>query len=288
MTADGVLRYGRVTEGGIVNPFAAGRIDIFSAVTTPLQIYARDELLGHATGFFWRAGDECYLITSWHVVSGNNPFTRMSLSNGRPSRLVAYDFQWLDSPAGNISVSRTPRQIELFNSDDPTWFQHGKFDQYRTDVVALPISGWDVARPQSRPVCVNDHTYEQLPHFAGSELYVLGYPLASFDGAMLPLWKRGSFASDPQIPVDDRPVFLIDVDSSKGMSGSPVFRRVFGPVPTADLSTMRVDAIVTNQFAGVYAGRLGTAELDRVGLGYAWYGSVVDEIVSAKVRGSTA
>lgn len=288
MTNAGVLRWGRVTKPDIPNPFAAGRIDGLSFAMTPLRIFAGQKYLGHASGFFWRRGDTSYLITNWHVVTGNNPFTRIALVEAPPSHLVAYDIDWYALDNGSVFPQRTEREIQLFDSDTmPVWLQHGKFDEYRTDVVAVPLPGWAVARQQFRPVCVNEFGFQALPHFAGSELFVVGYPLASFDGWMLPLWKRGSFASDPLIPVDDKPVFMIDVASSKGMSGSPVFRRVFGPTVSADLSTANPLSVMTTQFAGIYAGRLGTAELERVGMGYAWYGNVVEEILSTRVSGTT-
>lgn len=289
MTTSGILRWGRVTKPDIPNPFTAGRIDGISFATTPIRIFAGEKSLGHASGFFWRRGDTGYLITNWHVVTGNNPFTRMALTRAPPSHLIAYDIEWHISDDGNVFPQRTEREIPLFDQDTmPFWLQHAKFDEYRTDVVALPLSDWAVAGQQGRPVCINEFGFEALPHFVGSELFVVGYPLASFDGWMLPLWKRGSFASDPLIPVDDKPVFMIDVASSQGMSGSPVFRRVYGPTVSPDLSTANPMSVMTTQFAGIYAGRLQTAELERVGMGYAWYGNVIDEILSSQVTGTTA
>lgn len=288
MANDGILRWGRVTKPDILNPFTAGRIDGLSFTTTPLRIVAGAKPLGHASGFFWRSGATSYLITNWHVVTGNNPFTRMALAEAPPTHLIGYDIEWLETDGDKLFPKRTQREIQLFNSDTlPVWVQHGKFHEYRADVVALPLSDWAVGRKQRRPVCVNDYGFAALPHFVGSELFVVGYPLASFDGWMLPLWKRGSFASDPLIPVDDKPVFMIDVASSQGMSGAPVFRRIFGPTVSPDLSTAYPKSVMTTQFAGIYAGRLKAAELERVGMGYAWYGNVVEEVLAAGVPGTT-
>lgn len=287
---DGVLKWGQLTKPDIATQFTAGRFDGLSFTTTPLRLFSKSQYLGHASGFFWRHGDQCYLVTNWHVVSGNNPFTRRALGSAPPSHLVAYDIQWLQTDCGaGLALEREERQIQLFNEEAvPVWIQHPKFDECRIDVVAIPLPQWAVTRKQGRITCVNDYGFERLPSFSGSELFVVGYPLSNFEGWMLPLWKRGSFASDPLIPVNDRPVFMIDVLSAKGMSGSPVFRRVFGPRPSADLTSVNAMAVVTTKFVGIYAGRLEAPDFERVGLGYAWYGNMIGEILDAQVRGTTA
>ena len=40
---------------------------------------------------------------------------------------------------------------------------------------------------------------------------------------MLPIWKTGNVASEPEVDFEGNPCFLIDVSAFPGMSGSPVF-----------------------------------------------------------------
>ena len=49
-----------------------------------------------------------------------------------------------------------------------------------------------------------------------------------FGGAMFPIWKRGSIASEPEIPIDGKPMFYIDTATRQGMSGAPVFAQTSG------------------------------------------------------------
>jgi hypothetical protein len=99
---------------------------------------------------------------------------------------------------------------------------------------------------------------------------------------MAGLWKRGSIATEPLLSIDQKPLMLLDILSTKGMSGSPIVRRVLGPA-TTDAPANHLQTVCTDEFIGVYAGRLGSEELRRVGVGYAWHGKLVDEVISAGV-----
>jgi hypothetical protein len=125
---------------------------------------------------------------------------------------------------------------------------------------------------------VNDHVVSDISTRAGDDCFVLGYPLGNYSGLRPPLWKRGSIASDTNIGVDDRPMFLVDGATTSSMSGSPVFRRV----STGFSRDSRTNAVVENvnfAFLGVYAGRLQSAELTQTGIGYAWYGTLIGKVL---------
>jgi hypothetical protein len=176
--------------------------------------------------------------------------------------------------------------MDLFIDGSPVWLQHPKFDDLCIDLVAIEIPA-ACLRPSKYASCrLNECKFEKLFHMAGNDLMIVGYPLSSYDGAMLPIWKRGSLATEPLAAVDGKPMFFVDAASTQGMSGSPVVRRVFGPAAMADL-TIKGDAIVVDEFVGVYAGRLGSKDLERVNLGYAWHGVLVDQIISGGVPGTT-
>lgn len=106
---------------------------------------------------------------------------------------------------------------------------------------------------------------------------IVGYPLITYTGLYLPIWKRGSLATDTNMSVDDSPAFLIDAATSSAMSGSPIFRRVSGVLTKEGDGT--VSETTGYQFVGVYAGRLESAELERVNVGYGWFGNHVDEAI---------
>lgn len=287
MSDEGLLRWGALTNVDMPLQFRSSKFDRLSFATTPIDILFGDQRLGHATGFFWRTPTSVWLITNWHCVTGNNPFTRQALmpNFSAPSKIAYYPMRLETVEDGQVHIpTRSRIKQSLFEDDNPIWRQHRDFEKLRVDVVALPIGE---VEDSASIVCVNDYPRVQLFHHVGADLYVVGYPLDNFEGWMPPFWKRGSFAGEPLLPMADRPLFPIDVLSTEGMSGSPVFRRVFGPRAAPDGSTISIDNIVATEFVGVYAGRLASKELDRVGIGYSWYGYLVDDIVLGGAPGST-
>jgi hypothetical protein len=113
------------------------------------------------------------------------------------------------------------------------------------------------------------------------DVFVLGYPLGKGFSA-LPVWKRGSIASEPAIIADQQRFVLIDSASRPGMSGSPVIRRSWG------IHTMTNGGHIggvghATRFVGVYAGRVGPDDQD-VQLGLMWPAKFVEEIIAGGVR----
>jgi hypothetical protein len=79
------------------------------------------------------------------------------------------------------------------------------------------------------------------------------------------------------------PAFLIDCQTSGGMSGSPVLRRVFGPAVLSDLTT-QADAAISTEFIGVYSGRLDDDD-GNASIGLVWRRRLIEEILTRPMRG---
>jgi hypothetical protein len=160
----------------------------------------------------------------------------------------------------------------------PLWVQHKEFPQNRADVVALrfePTAGSPLNIP-----CINDAKFADLFHFVGADVFVVGYPIRREPGDRsinFPIWKRGSIATDMMLPWAGHPVFLIDSRTSGGMSGSPVYRRVFGPATSAKLETDHT-AVVSTEFIGVYSGRLDDDD-GNASIGLVWGKHVLQDIL---------
>jgi hypothetical protein len=59
------------------------------------------------------------------------------------------------------------------------------------------------------------------------DVFVLGYPFGPGKTG-LPVWKRGSIASEPDLVPQVENYLLVDTASRPGMSGSPVILRTYG------------------------------------------------------------
>lgn len=286
---DGVLPLGKQTRDDIRLQFENARIDAISFTTTPIELNTKKV---HATGFFWRSKGRTWLITNWHVVTGVNPFTGMGCKDlWPPTSIRIHDMVWLtpDAPLADSHICPERRQLDipLYKDEKPVWLQHPRFSTDRVDLVALELPTGTAKGSKFAHGCVNECGFVKFYHHVGADAFVVGYPFSNFEGLMTPIWKRGALASEPLIPVADKPLFLLDIASSEGMSGAPVFRRTFGPAVTGNMTTQLANVVAT-EFVGVYAGRLESSDLTRVGIGYAWYGNLVDEIIESGCAGTTS
>lgn len=217
-----------------------------------------DRALGHGTGFMWRSDDGLWLVTARHVLSGTNPFDGSHLSDElfEPSKINVHF-----GVGESTTYGRDARILPIRDSEGlPLWADDPQFSELKTDIAALPV---DIGRADV--FCINDAPdfgeHDDLFTHVGFQCFVIGYPTLAVTGLMLPIWRSGALASDPRVPIDEKPIFLVDAATGPGFSGSPVWRMQIGPAPFHDDSQptkirIDVDAVLRSSFVGVYAGRL--------------------------------
>jgi hypothetical protein len=217
-----------------------------------------DNTVSHGSGFFWRHAGNVFLITARHVLSGLSPFDDLPISSSAyfPSKIRIYPMMAVEDGA---EWARCWLDVDL---NRRAWLQDPHFEQLRTDIAALQI---DFESP-SKVRCLNDVDMGERKLYAGVglECAVVGYPTHNFAATMMPIWRSGSIASEPLLPIDDKPMFLIDVSTGPGFSGAPVFRKHVGPAPElcpdGSIET-KVDSVFRVDLVGVYAGRFAHKHL---------------------------
>jgi hypothetical protein len=226
-------------------------IDQYSVAAKPLEMRFQGTLLATGTGFIWRAGEQKFLITNWHNVTGINPRTGSHLSSnaGEPDTVIAH-LDLAGSPPGN----RGPFSLSLRDSNGaPLWLEHPM--ARRVDVVALPLP----ALPGAVLHPINEMPSNPMQVWIGMNAFILGYPFGIHDSA-LPVWKRASIASEPGDPIDGQPC-LRRHGSRSGMSGSPVLLRSWGGFQTEPTVTRAhrprvggwtISGVIATRFIGVY------------------------------------
>jgi len=267
------------------SPFHNVKTEGLSFCTTPVELLVDKTHFAHGSGFIWKHADAFHLITNWHNLSGQDPFTGRHLNEGgRVPNTIRIMPCTLTAKGDQTEIKRRPITIPLYEHfHQPFWQQHKDFATNRADIATLPLPTSDPAYAH-----VNQFQFEPLFTHIGADLLIAGYPYSNYEGLMLPIWKRGSLASEPGFSWQNRPAFLIDAASRPGMSGSPVFRRVFGPAASPDEQgnyMIKADNVMTSEFVGVYAGHLTTQDAN-VTIGYAWYGALIDEILAAPAAGT--
>lgn len=193
-------------------------------------------------------------------------------------------------------VSNPPRlifgpKLPLYSNDGaPVWRQHGDLGQ-EIDVALIPFAKKFSAQINSEVFetvqhCVNEqNSPHALYHKVGGEVFVVGYPLGIAVQKVLPIWKRGSIASEPGVPIDELPLFLIDTATREGMSGSPVYARQHGFLHYENGESAVCTGPATT-FLGVYSGRHGADDEFSAQVGRVWHRSAIDKIIADGVPGS--
>lgn len=207
-------------------------INPISLSVTPIWVCGLDtqSALGVATGFIYKHSNQYYLVTNWHNVTGFNTETGKRIdeqSLASPTKLVVYLAHSYKIKTGEIAVDRKQITLSLYCKDQkPKWLIHPQYSQ-KVDVVALKLE--DNVIPESIK-CINDDNIEyddNIPIEVSDDVFIIGYPYNYQSGKKIPIWKRGTVASEPDINYDDLPLMLIDTSGGLGMSGSPViFKRV--------------------------------------------------------------
>jgi len=182
-----------------------------------LELYKDTVLLGSATGFVIKSKTQNYLITNWHVVTNKNPVTKVWLYptlQVSPNRVaIIHNAKQL----GNYS----PRFENLIDSKGNINYREFSIGREMIDVVALPLkdTSGDIT---FYPVNYSKET-DSLLIQPTDRLFVLGFPKGVRSTPVLPIWKSGLIASEPDIDQENKPIIWLDIASYGGMSGSPVY-----------------------------------------------------------------
>lgn len=252
----------------------------FSLSVAKIELfYAGTELFlsgAIGTAFFYRLGEDVYLITNWHNLTGFHPETKKSLhSQGLiPNTLRVFYKKWTDTR--RTAVHNCQIDLPLYTDNHANWYEHSS--RAEVDVVALPFAAPD----DWANLCVNDIDQEErLLAEAGMDCFIIGFPEGLHGVAYTPIWKRGSIAAEPH----RQQPYLIDSATRRGMSGSPVIIRHSGFLGFGDGRMTGDDVIgTTERFVAIYSGRVGDDELGGQ-LGRAWRKEVLDDILTLATRG---
>ena len=277
------------------------KLHYLSLTTTPVQLVNdQDTDLGSATAFLYESDDgRLFLITNWHVVTGREPSNpSISKTGAVPSVLKLRLHKRQKAVGGQPTILVTDMdQIRIpINSTDgqePRWLEHPKH-RSRVDVVAIPIEeNLDIGKRchfnvlNRFPDLVSNYKPEAM-----DDVFVIGCPWGISAtigrGGGIPVYKRGSIASDPVIDYRRLPSLLIDCRTTTAMSGSPVIVSHSGIwMPEGRMTNDSIIGTVVS-FLGVYSGRLTYNDNEEISeIGIVWKASVLKDILEDGVSGTS-
>lgn len=245
----------------------AGLIDPLSCVPLYLECLLQDRVIGTGTGFIIIRNGINYLITNWHVVTGRDPNTGQPiLSTGAvdPDTIGI----WYHDANRLGSWHRKTERLIAPSSGSHQWREHPLGKQ--VDVVALPLSTHSDIKVYNLDISLAQTDLLLSP---SEPVSIVGFPFGIAAAGKFPIWKTGHIASDIDLNYEDKPVFLVDATTKRGMSGSPVFARRLGSIYRS--STGNIGGRDVTRFLGIYSGRIR----DQSDVGMVWKHSVIDEIL---------
>ena len=193
--------------------------DPISFASFPVTTFGQGRVpIDQATGFLFRSkkSDRLHLITNWHVVTGRDPDKPKESRTGAIPEILQclvhtrqpHDVEGLEYVRLSV-LAEVDIRLNAIAGNEPAWKEH-PLHRYRLDVVALDVED-TFSRDRYVFNVVNDvKRFDE--RFTGSvmdDVFVVGYPLGlsgsrSERGAM-PIYKRGSIASEPLLDHDGRP-----------------------------------------------------------------------------------
>lgn len=246
-------------------------------------------LLSEATGFVYKKGEQQYLVTNLHVVSGRDINTgRLESGTGAFPEILRANVSVYDTSNDTVNKHKNTILTCCLYDDNgnPRWLIHPEHKR-SVDIAVIPLF------PTSRTnlFAITDIPNVDATISVADDVFVVGYPLAlgANENRLFPLWKRASIASEPSVDYfdDGRKTFVIDGTTKSGMSGSPVFfYSNFSQSNNLDGSCCFSMALVRSFcFLGVYSGRLrGRNSNEDSFLGLVWKKELIDEIIEGNIR----
>jgi len=253
---------------------------------TYLVTQHKDAELGSGSGFFWQSGERTFLISNWHNFSGRDPATSQPLKadGGLPDRVSFTVFKILSEPDahGFVEITSVVLTKEICGTtwENPIWLEHPVLRR-EVDVAALDITDDLLGHKlevKYANLLENDAAVQQ---YASQDVFIVGYPLGLVATAPIPVWKRGTIATDPTYDPDGLPKIFVDSATREGMSGSVVIARhlSFGPYKRLNGTVHNVVMAQIDRILGIYSGRIGPHDV-KAQLGIVWKRHLIDEGVA--------
>lgn len=253
-------------------------INTYSMASYYVDILYNDIKLSNATCFFTKIKDNLYLVTNWHVVSGRNADTKKCLNKmgSVPNKLRVYVPKENDDSTFCYSDDFF-MDVELFDQEgNQLWYEMQKGNRM-IDVAIIPLK--DVKGVCTTIEQAEEPFNEQVGFEIASEIYIIGFPFGKQTG-YVPIWKKASVASEPELEVEELPYFFADTATRSGMSGSPVILYKDRPAVLISEKEEKISRHWT-KFIGIYSGRIG-ADCEEKGdaqLGRVWKASVIQTMI---------
>jgi len=217
-----------------------------SLTTTPIELYKNNQLSFRGTGFYylsqWNNTSCVFLVTNYHVITGNEPNNRDLKPQG--DSIIFYYHIDAKDPCVVVGI-----KIPLFTkSKKQIWIEHSNKG---IDIALIPIT-FSLPVPPEWKVVDKSLMEADLDISPSDIVTLIGYPRMYLDEKnALPIYKTGNIASEYSYDFNGEPCFIIDISAFEGNSGSPVFSIQKNAQIVSDRIIIKAPGSST-KFLGVY------------------------------------
>ena len=196
-----------------------------SVMSLRINMRSKHNVISSGTAFVVHSHTGPVLVTNWHNVTGRNPNSGEVLSC---SGAVPDEIEVVHNKASMLGEWHSCFEPLYLENLRPRWREHPELGS-KADCVALPLS--QLADIDLYPFDLAE--CEPMISVGPAEVVsVGGFPFGLSSSGSMAIWATGFIATEPELPHDKLPLFLIDCRGRPGQSGSPVIAyRAGGPVP---------------------------------------------------------
>lgn len=229
-------------------------MSFWSGVTIKIDLFYNDIYITSATGFFIKKNKKLFLISNWHVFSGRNTYSGQPIHGGIPNKfLIHFNSRiYSDNFLKKDAVSQLMAELPIYNKEEiPLWLMHPKGQDIDIAAIEINFDALDI------PHFDINNNFNFINERVGDDVFILGFPKGiAVHGNYIPIWKKGSIASEPSINYQDLPVFLIDASTRDGMSGAPVIIEKAGAFANQNGMLFPEGGGPVSKLLGIYSGRI--------------------------------
>jgi len=251
-------------------------IDPASLVPLFTQAFANQAGLGSATAFLYRR-DGLFLVSNWHVFSGRDPADGQLIIRDATEPDTLRISHHVDGKLGRFVTHDHRVKGE---DGEPLWRMHPRGQDVDIAVLRIDLPPGTQAFPLNEIPAQDERMHLQI----AAEIYILGFPLAIKYAGELPIWKRATVASEPEVGVRGLPHFFADTATQRGMSGSPVIMWAYGPWTDTD-GAKHLETEYVRRIVGIYSARMNANDEFKAQLGIVWNRAAIDEVIDHGVSG---
>ena len=234
---------------------------------TSMQIIERQGIkkLFTASAFLINVRNHLYLITNNHVAG--EEFARNEHLNrfktNLPNDSIPNNF--LVKCYTNVYGQYSENEIRIRKKSGDfvgiKFWDNDKDSSTLLDIVAIPVLPGEL--PGKLTWYDSSYLNSSINLYPGLDVFVVGFPSDSGIVYPLPIWKRGTIASEPDLINVGSSRFYIDATTRGGMSGSPVvFRGNSAVDKSGDVVTMiSTTGGIPTLLIGIYSAQQYNLEL---------------------------